>query len=79
MKHIIRRSKIRHGRVKVYASVKSQSGGPDHTVVYIRSKNFRGCLCDCKNFLFDKMGKNRNCEHEKYLRSLYGRYFAKVQ
>ena len=79
MKHTIRRSQNRHGRVKVYANVESRRGPFNHTVVYIRSKNFRGCLCDCKDFLFDKMGKNRNCEHEKYLRKQYGRYFAKVQ
>jgi hypothetical protein len=78
-KPVIRRSANRHGRVKVYGLVPSRLGPFDHTVVYIRSKNFRGCLCDCKSFMFDKMGKNRNCSHLRSLREKYGRYFAKLR
>jgi len=78
-KSVVRRSTNRHRRVKVYASVPSRSGVfSAHIEVYIRSKNFRGCLCDCLSFMFDKMGKNRNCGHIRSLREKYGRYFAKL-
>jgi hypothetical protein len=76
---IMRRSTRKGSLVKVYAQVPSRSEkGKFHTVVYIRSSNFRGCLCDCGNFLFEKMAKNRNCDHIKGLRQQYGRYFTKV-
>lgn len=75
----VKRSESRHSRVKVYATVASRSEGQDHTVVYIRSANFRGCLCDCKNFLFEKAAKNRNCDHIKPLRQKYGRYLTAVR
>lgn len=80
MSHTITRTSNKHGRVKVYAKVQSNSReGVEHTVVYIRSKNFRGCLCNCESFLFDKAGKNRNCSHIRNLRQEYGRYFTKVR
>jgi hypothetical protein len=79
MNHTIKRSTKRSGRIKVYATVPSRTReGVEHKVVYIRSKNFRGCLCDCESFMFDKAAKNRNCEHIRNLRQTYGRYFSKV-
>ena len=75
----IQRSQNRNGNVKVCAVVPSATRGDVmHRVVYIRSKNFRGCICTCENFLFDKLAKGRNCIHIKQLRQQYGRYFTAV-
>lgn len=74
----IQRSKVR-GDVKVYASVQSRSRPEtQHRVVYIRNKNMRRWLCSCENFLFNRVGKNRNCDHIKAIRSTFGRFATKV-
>lgn len=75
----IRRSKIRSGSVKLYARVASRTRqGVDHAVGYIRSKNFRGWLCDCEDFFFTQKAKNRNCDHIREVRTKYGRYGARL-
>lgn len=75
----VQRSKFRHGRVKVYALVGSNSRpGTVHRVNYIRSKSHRTFICTCENFIFDKFAKNRNCDCIRTLRQTYGRYLEAV-
>lgn len=72
------KSKVR-GAVKAYARVESRSRpGVKHIVVYIRTKLFRGWLCQCENFLFDAAGRNRNCDHIKAVRQKYGRFAGRL-
>ena len=61
----IRKSQNCHGRVKIYANVIRRDGAPHHTVVRLRTKGMKRWLCDCENFLFNKAGKRRHCDHLK--------------
>ena len=64
--------------VKLYASVLNGLTRKIHAVVYIRTKNFRGFLCNCENFFFSCVGKNRNCKHIRLVRKSYGRFGTNV-
>ena len=59
----IRKSRNRHGRVKIYANVQRTPEREHHTVVRLRTKGMKRWLCDCESFLFNKAGKRRHCEH----------------
>jgi hypothetical protein len=59
----IRKSQNCHGRVKISANVIRRDGAPHHTVVRLRTKGMKRWLCSCENFLFEKSGKRRHCEH----------------
>lgn len=74
----ITRTKAPRNGVKLYAVVQRTSDAVRRNVVYIRSKNFRGFLCDCPDFMFNKIGKNRNCSHQKEVRKQFGRFGTKV-
>lgn len=65
--------------IKVYATVASRTFAQKvYRVVYIRSKTFRGWLCQCDDFLFRKFPAHRNCQHIRDIRQKYGRFAAKL-
>ncbi len=78
MKITLKRSKVARS-IKVYGFVQRDKDSRPHRVLYIRSKNFRGWLCDCEDFLFSQFAKSRNCDHIKEARQEVGRYGAEVQ
>lgn len=70
----------KHSNVKIHAWVESQTRPQlSHRVIYVRSKNYRGWLCDCENFFFDKVAKNRHCRHINAMTIRYGRYGARLR
>ena len=79
MKIQLKRTTSINRPIKIYGTVQRDSESRVHRVVYIRSKNFRGWLCDCENFFFDAFSKGRNCEHLQAVRAEVGRYGTKVK
>lgn len=72
-----KRSQQKNGKVKAYAKVQSHEGGEVYSVVYIRTngkQKFRGWLCGCESFLFQKFARNQHCKHIDEVTSTYGRY-----
>lgn len=73
------RAKADRKPVKVYALVQSRSRDwVLHKVIYVRNARMRRWICTCENFLFRKLGLNRNCDHIKHIRAKYGRFGEKV-
>jgi hypothetical protein len=72
-----KRSQQKNGKVKAYAKVQSHVGGAVYSVVYIRTngrQKFRGWICDCESFLFQKFARNQHCKHIDEVTETYGRY-----
>ncbi len=74
MKVSLKRTKAIDRAVKIYGTVQRTPQSEAHRVVYIRSKNFRGWLCACDNFVFSEFAKGRNCDHLAEIRERFGRY-----
>lgn len=65
--------------VKVMAKVASEFlADVSYTVGYIRSKSFRGWVCNCEDFLYRRIPTNRNCKHIREVRGSFGRYGSRV-
>jgi hypothetical protein len=63
--------------LKIYGKVQGESG-KTYNFGYIRRTGFRGWICSCENFFFQRAGKNQNCKHLHFVRDQVGRYGAKV-
>lgn len=63
--------------LKVYGKILGESGNV-YPFGYIRRPTFRGWLCGCKNFIFDRFAKGQNCKHLKFIRVKLGRYAEKA-
>ena len=73
----VKRSKEDIG-LKVYGKVLGESGKL-YNFGYIRRQGFRGWICSCEDFFFQRAGKNQNCKHLHFVRDQVGRYAASVK
>ena len=64
--------------LKVYGKVLGESGTV-YNFGYIRRGGFRGWICSCDDFFFNRVAKNQNCKHLKFVRKEVGRYAATVE
>ena len=64
--------------LKVYGKVQGESGNI-YNFGYIRRQGFRGWICSCEDFFFNRVGKNQNCKHLHFVRGQVGRYAASIQ
>lgn len=63
--------------LKVHGKVQGESG-KTYNFGYIRRGDFRGWICSCDDFFFNRVAKNQNCKHLHFVRDQVGRYAAKL-
>lgn len=63
--------------LKVYGKVLGESG-TTYNFGYIRRVGFRGWICSCEDFFFNRVAKNQNCKHLHFVRGQVGRYAARI-
>jgi hypothetical protein len=64
------------GSVKLYGKVLGEKG-KTYSFGYIRHAYFRGWVCSCEDFLYNRVSKKQNCKHLRCVRVTLGRYGAK--
>lgn len=73
----IKRPKTPVTGVKLYGEIKGDSG-KKYKFAYIRRPGFRGWICSCESFILNKLAKNRNCKHLRFVRKQVGRFGTSV-